>query len=144
MADGLKIKTLVVDDEQAAREATLKALAHFDNIDIVAAVNNSAGLVEALRQNKIDLVFLDIEMPDNNGFETARYIMKNYPAVWIVFVTGHAGFALDSYDFEPVDFIVKPINILRLERAIGRVSKKLTERARHKQGREADKNRNSF
>ncbi len=129
MADGLKIKTLVVDDEQAAREATLKALAHFDNIDIVAAVNNSAGLVEALRQNKIDLVFLDIEMPDNNGFETARYIMKNYPAVWIVFVTGHAGFALDSYDFEPVDFIVKPINILRLERAIGRVSKKLAERA---------------
>ena len=52
MEGGLKIRTLVVDDEQAAREATLKALAHFDNIDIVAAVDNSAGLVEASKQNR--------------------------------------------------------------------------------------------
>ncbi len=65
-------------------------------------------------------------MPENSGFEMAQYIGKNYPSVLILFVTGHADFTLDSYDFEPVDFLVKPINLLRLERAIGRIEKKLT------------------
>lgn len=123
------IRTLIVDDEKEAMAATVSALSNFSQIEIVDAVNNSADVIAALKEKRVDAAFLDIEMPDNSGFEMAQYINKNYPSVLIVFVTGHAGFALDCYDFEPVDFLVKPINILRLERAIGRLEKKLAGKA---------------
>lgn len=123
------IRTLIVDDEKEAMDATISALSNFSQIEIAAAVNNSADVIAALKEKKIDAAFLDIEMPDNSGFEMAQYINKNFPSVLIVFVTGHAGFALDCYDFEPVDFLVKPINILRMERAIGRLEKKLAGKA---------------
>lgn len=123
------IRTLIVDDEKEAMDATISALSNFSQVEIVSAVNNSADVIAALKEKKIDAAFLDIEMPDNSGFEMAQYINKNYPSVLIIFVTGHAGFALDCYDFEPVDFLVKPINILRLERAIGRLEKKLAGKA---------------
>ncbi len=123
-----KIKTIVVDDEKPARQATIGALSNFDSIEIVADVDNSGALMSALKSDKIDLVFLDIEMPDNTGFELATYINTNYPSILIIFVTGHAGFAQESYDFEPIDFLTKPINILRLERSIQRVEKALTKK----------------
>ena len=123
---GRIIRALIVDEEKAAMDATSSALSNFSQIEIAAAVSDSAGMIAALKEKKIDVAFLDIEMPENSGFEMAQYIGKNYPSVLILFVTGHADFALDCYDFEPVDFLVKPINLLRLERAIGRIEKKLT------------------
>ena len=125
---GQIIRALIVDDEKAAMDATVSALSNFSQIEIAAAVNSSAGMIAALKEKKIDVAFLDIEMPENSGFEMAQYIGKNYPSVLIIFVTGHAGFALDCYDFEPVDFLVKPINLLRLVRAVGRIEKKLAGR----------------
>lgn len=125
---GRIIRALIVDDEKTAMDATSSALSNFSQIEIAAAVNDSAGMIAALKENKIDVAFLDIEMPENSGFEMAQYIGKNYPSVLILFVTGHTNFALDCYEFEPVDFLVKPINLLRLERAIGRIEKRLAGR----------------
>lgn len=127
MADKI-IKTVIVDDEKTARDATVSALSNFERIKVVADVENISELMAVLKENKVDLAFLDIEMPDNTGFELAKYINTHYPTILIIFLTGHAGFAQDCYDFEPIDFLTKPINILRLERAIQRVEKTLSKK----------------
>lgn len=127
--DQLLIRTLVVDDEKQAREATLTALRNFPQIKVVAEVDKSENVISALAENSVELAFLDIEMPGSNGFEIARYISEKYPKIMFIFVTGHSDFALDCYDYEPVDFLVKPVNLLRLERAIKRVEKKMLKKS---------------
>ena len=73
------IRALIVDDEKAAMDATVSALSNFSQIEIAAAVNSSAGMIAALKEKKIDVAFLDIEMPENSGFEMAQYIGKIIP-----------------------------------------------------------------
>lgn len=76
---GQIIRALIVDDEKAAMDATVSALSNFSQIEIAAAVNSSAGMIAALKEKKIDVAFLDIEMPENSGFEMAQYIGKIIP-----------------------------------------------------------------
>ena len=119
------IKTVVVDDEHLSAEATISALKQFPSINVIEYIDNTPELISKLSQIDIELLVLDIEMPYNNGMNVASFVKKKYPKIEIIFCTGHAYFAADCYDFEPVDFITKPINEARLKRAIERAEKKL-------------------
>lgn len=119
------IKTIVVDDEHISAEATVAALKKFPYIEVIDCVNSSSELMNRLSDRDAELLILDIEMPHNNGLDLAAYVKKKYPRIEIIFCTGHAYFAADCYDFEPVDFVTKPLNAARLQRALERAVKRL-------------------
>lgn len=124
------IKTIVVDDDHTSGAATMAILRKYPALDVTEYIDNSPELMSRLPSLDVELLVLDIEMPYNNGMNVASIVKKKYPKIEIIFCTGHAYFAADCYDFEPVDFVTKPINEARIKRAIERAQKKLRNTAK--------------
>lgn len=115
------IKTVIVDNDKNCINILKKELQSFPFIKIEGELNNPKDVIGFLQNNDIDLLFLDIEMGQIHGIELARHIKSIYPNILVIFVTGHTEFALEGYEVYPVDFLIKPINTLRLERALNKV-----------------------
>lgn len=124
------IRTIVVDDDHVSGAATMAILKKYPALDVTEYIDNSPELMSRLPELNAELLVLDIEMPYNNGMNVASIVKKKYPKIEIIFCTGHAYFAADCYDFEPVDFVTKPINEARIQRAIERAQKKLRNTAK--------------
>ena len=88
--------------------------------EYIHCAENAAQTLDILKSQKIDLAFLDIDMPDTNGFSIAEYIRDNQPHVKYVFLTGYVDFAVRSFDYEPLDFLTKPIDLMRLKKTLDR------------------------
>lgn len=114
----MALRVFLVDDEPYSREHLAALLGDYPDVTVVGAASGGAEAITYLRHTAIDLIFLDIEMEDVNGFDLARHIQTAYPKMMIVFLTGHVDFALNGYEFKPLDFLIKPVNPLRLERVI--------------------------
>lgn len=103
------MNVIVVDDEATVRN-TIRSLLneHFPNINILATAGNIEEGYVAIRQNKPDLIFLDIELPDGTGFD----LLKKFQQISfrIIFVTGHQEYALDAIKVSALDYILKPID----------------------------------
>lgn len=115
------IKTVIVDNDKNCINILKKELQSFPFIKIEGELNNPKDVIGFLQNNDIDLLFLDIEMGQIHGIELARHIKSIYPNILVIFVTGHTEFALEGYEVYPVDFLIKPINTLRLERSLNKV-----------------------
>ncbi len=118
----MRIRTLLVDDEDLARLALRRALdAGSGDIEIVGEATNGIEAVEMIGELRPDLVLLDIEMPGLNGFEVVRQIagLKDFPA--IVFATAYDEYAVRAFEANAVDYLLKPVQPERLERALNRV-----------------------
>ena len=112
------LKILLVDDEPLICNSLSDTLSTFPYITVSGIANNSADAWDCLQDTSVDLVFLDIELGDSSGFDLAVRIHAAFPDVLIVFLTGHADFALEGYEYRPFDFLVKPVSLLRLERVL--------------------------
>ncbi len=117
------LNVLLVDDDVHAREALRAALSAFPCVAVAGEAADGQEAMALLAQTAIDLAFLDIDLGAFNGFHLAQHIQLVYPRTKIIFLTGHTDFALKGYDYAPVDFLIKPVNMLRLERALDRVQK---------------------
>ena len=117
----MMIKTLIVDNDRNCISILRKALKAFPFIKIEGELNAPQEVAQFLHSNDIDLIFLDIEMGNINGISLAKHIKEIHPNALIIFVTGHPGFALEGYEVYPVDFLIKPINTQRLEKALSKV-----------------------
>jgi DNA-binding LytR/AlgR family response regulator len=117
------LHVLIVDDDAISREITASALQQFD-VTIVGTAASGNEAVDFLRHSKVDLVFLDIEMDEMDGFETANCIYREFPEVMYVFLTGHVEYALSGYDYQPLSFLSKPISISRLEHVLEMAERK--------------------
>lgn len=122
------IKTFIIDDDMSCIESLIGHLKSFSFINILGHATDINDEIEFLPKEKIDLLFLDIEMGDKNGIDVARYVKSIYKDILIIFVTGHPGFALKGYEVYPVDFLTKPINVLRLDKALKKVREELSGR----------------
>ena len=122
------MRVLIADDEDLARASLRRAMAAFPDIEIVRECANGLQAVEAIPALRPDCVFLDIEMPGLDGFEVLQQITD--PPL-VVFVTAYDEYAVKAFETEALDYILKPFEGERLERAIGRVRDKLagSERA---------------
>lgn len=123
MNDKIKIKAIIVDDEPLARESLEQALEGFDDITIEARCANGFEAVQAIQQHRPHLVFLDIQMPKLDGFDVVELLGKDAPL--IVFVTSYDEYALKAFEAEALDYILKPVQSQRLEKAIQRVREQL-------------------
>lgn len=106
---------LIVDDEPTAREILEIHLSKIDNIKIVASCKNATEAFNQLSKTPIDLIFLDINMPEISGLMFANAIGKK---TQIIFTTAHREYAVDGFDLQAVDYLLKPISLERLIQAI--------------------------
>ena len=115
----MKIRTLIVDDEPLARDRVKRLLRDETDISIIGECGNGAQAIKTIRSEKPDLVFLDIQMPEKNGFEVIRALdAKTVPTV--IFVTAYDQYALQAFDVHAHDYLLKPFNRERLHRAVTR------------------------
>lgn len=120
----MKIRTLLVDDEDLARAALRRELerAAFPDIEISGESRNGIEAIEMIGELRPDLVLLDIEMPGFDGFEVVQQL-PNPPA--IVFVTAYDEYAVRAFEANAIDYLLKPVQPERLERALARVRKRV-------------------
>lgn len=117
----MQINVLIVDDDQYSIDILKGYLQTFPFINILAEVNSGEDAIAFLRTHDVDLLLLDIEMGGISGLDLAKHIQPMYPSISIIFITGHAGFALEGYESHPVDFLTKPLDLFRLEIALNKV-----------------------
>lgn len=121
-----KIRAVVVDDEELARQILREFLSSHPEIELVAECANGFEAVKAVAELKPDLVFLDIQMPKLDGFEVLELI-GNETAV--VFVTAHDNFAIRAFEVHAVDYLMKPVGASRFEAALKRAKERLEGKA---------------
>jgi two-component system LytT family response regulator len=119
-----RIRTLVVDDEPLARERTRKLLEKAKDIDVVGECSNGADAVESIGNLQPDLVLLDVQMPELDGFGVLERLRgRKLPA--IIFVTAHDKFALRAFDVHALDYLLKPFDAERFNQALDRARERL-------------------
>lgn len=115
-----RIRAILVDDEELARRGIQIRLQHHPDIEVVAECGNGREAIEAIAREKPDLMFLDIQMPGLSGFDVlARVPHESLPMT--VFVTAYDRYALDAFEAQALDYLLKPINDARFAQAISRV-----------------------
>lgn len=113
----MSYKFIIVDDEPLARKLIRSHTEKIQGLELVAECNNAIEAGYYLRSHTADLIFLDIQLPELNGLEFLR-TLKNPPAV--IFTTAYRDYAPDAFDFDAVDYLVKPIAFERLLRAVNK------------------------
>jgi DNA-binding LytR/AlgR family response regulator len=116
------IKTVIVDDVSAFIDVVIHHLSHKSEFHVVHTFTSAIEALEFLSQNEIDLVFLDIDMPDLSGLDLIESL-KNKTKIRLpqfILITGHQQFALNGYEYGVIDYIVKPYTYKRFSQAIDR------------------------
>ncbi|MDD2710627.1 MAG: response regulator [Verrucomicrobiae bacterium] len=122
----MKINTLIVDDEPLARERIKSLLEQESDINIVGECAGGEDAIKAIGMQQPDLVFLDVQMPQIDGFDVLRAIDTDTSiAPIVVFVTAHNQYAAPAYDAQVLDYLVKPFKRSRLQDSLQRVRKQL-------------------
>jgi DNA-binding LytR/AlgR family response regulator len=119
------IRTLIVDDEELARDRLQVLLKPFRELEIVGHAGDGEEAIEKIVELRPDLVFLDIQMPACSGIEVAASLAAGRPKV--VFCTAYDEYALDAFEVHAVDYLLKPVSRVRLARAVEKVRRELEE-----------------
>ena len=112
-----KIPCIIVDDEPMAREILENHLEKIDAIEVVASCKSAIDAFNIISNQKIDLIFLDINMPEISGLSFAKSINKN---IKIIFTTAYREYAIDGFDLQAVDYLLKPISFERLLQGVNK------------------------
>lgn len=112
-----KYQCLIIDDEITAREILETHLKKIDTLEIVGSCKNALEAFSLINTQKIDLIFLDINMPEISGLSFAKSINKN---IKVIFTTAYREYALDGFDLQAVDYLLKPISFERFLQAINK------------------------
>jgi two-component system LytT family response regulator len=110
-----KIKTIIIDDERLAREEIKTLISTWENIEIVAEAKNAIEAEKIINDHQPDLLFLDIQMPQRNGFELLESLDE---APEVIFVTAFDNYAIEAFNVSALDYIVKPIRKERFDQCI--------------------------
>lgn len=118
---------LVVDDEPAVREGIQEYLSEEGDCEVVGEAGDGVKALEAIRAHQPDIVFLDIQMPELDGFEVVAEISPETMPV-LVFVTAYEQYAIKAFDAHAIDYLLKPFDRDRFQRALGRARKECKDR----------------
>ena len=125
----MKVRTLIVDDESLARERLRQLLQDEPEIELVGECADGTEAVEAIQKQSPDLIFLDIQMPELDGFGVLQ-AMTSTAAPVVVFVTAHDKFALRAFEVHAADYLLKPFDRERFKKAFARA----LDRVKHQEG----------
>jgi two-component system LytT family response regulator/two-component system response regulator LytT len=119
------LRTIVVDDEQLARDELCFLLSSYDDVEVVAQAADGVEALQAIQEHSPDLVLLDVQMPGLTGFEVAKRLLKTGFEANLVFVTAYDRHAIEAFNVNAVDYILKPVEPARLETSLERVRKRM-------------------
>lgn len=111
------MRCIIVDDEPIAREGVKLLIAEIPQLELIRSFNNAEDASVFINDINVDLIFLDINMPGINGIEFARTIPKQ---TLIIFTTAYSQYALDSYEVDAIDYLVKPIDPTKFRKAVNK------------------------
>jgi len=123
----MTIRTILVDDEPLAIQGLRLRLEKHEDVEIVETCSNGREAIRAIKTNKPDLVFLDIQMPGFDGFSVIQGLMEVEPPLF-VFVTAYSDHALRAFEAQAVDYLMKPVEEDRLADTLDRVRQRLQEK----------------
>lgn len=120
----MTVQTLILDNDPNSAAAARVALEPFPELEVAGEFRTSGELFRYLEEHTAHLLFLDIELDEESGFDAARRLRREYPELLVVFLTGHSSYAIDGYDFHPVGFLTKPINPVKLRQTVEEVKRR--------------------
>ncbi|MCH2352724.1 MAG: response regulator [Pseudomonadales bacterium] len=115
------IRIVVVDDEEPARNELCFQLKQIDEVDIIGEAADGIQALQLIKSLKPDLALLDIQMPGLTGFEVARELVKKKTESQVVFVTAYDHYAIEAFEINAIDYLLKPVEPLRLQHTLERV-----------------------
>jgi two-component system, LytTR family, response regulator len=115
----MTIRTIIVDDEPLVRSSILRILQHDKDIEVICECGDGVSALEAINHDLPDLIFLDVQMPGLTGLQVIS-AMNEAKMPITIFVTAHKDFAIEAFEANAVDYILKPFGKDRLERSIAR------------------------
>lgn len=110
---------IVVDDEPLAREGIKSLIAKTKELKLLGSFGSANAAADFMAANSVDLIFLDIQMPGINGIDFAKAVP---PKTLIIFTTAYTEFALDSYEVEAIDYLIKPVKFDRFQKAVSKAA----------------------
>ena len=120
------MKAIIIDDERLARKELLSLLENHPNIDVVDEAVNADEAIEKIEEHDPDVIFLDVQMPGKTGFELLE-TMERVPQV--IFTTAYDEFALKAFEFNALDYLLKPIQPERLSESVQKIQAKSSKKA---------------
>ncbi len=121
------LTAVVADDEQLAREELCFLLGRIEGVEIVAQASDGIQALDDIGRLAPDVAFLDVQMPGLTGFEVARRLLENGSDLAVVFVTAYDHRAVEAFEVNAVDYVLKPVEASRLEQAVQRARKRRAE-----------------
>ncbi len=119
----MKINCLIVEDEPLARNLLVEYVKKVPSLDLVDVCSSPLAAIEVIKQKQVDLLFLDIQMPEITGITLLKILQKK-PLV--ILTTAYSEYALESYNFDVADYLLKPITLERFLRAVDKASQRLS------------------
>jgi two-component system, LytTR family, response regulator len=119
------MRVIIVDDEAAARQRLVRILAALD-VTVAGVADNGLDALELAARERPDVILLDIEMPEVSGLDVARRL--SHPRPLVIFQTAHDRYALEAFEREAIDYVLKPVTHERLADALARAARRLAER----------------
>lgn len=111
------VNCLVVDDEKVAREIICNHLSQIKRVKVVASCSSAIDAFNVINESRIDLIFLDINMPQLSGLSFAKSLNKE---IKVIFTTAHREYAIEGFELQALDYLLKPVSFERLFKAINR------------------------
>ncbi len=122
----MDLRTVIVDDEQLARDELGYLLNRLGGVEVVGQAGNGVEALSTIERLEPDVAFLDVQMPGLTGFEVARRLLERDHPSQIIFVTAYDRFAIEAFEVNAVDYLLKPVEEGRLEIAIERARRRLS------------------
>lgn len=126
----MRIRAVIVDDEPLARRGILRFLKNHSELEVVAECGDGQSAVGAILAKKPDLAFLDVQMPEMNGFEVVSCVGPEKMPLTI-FVTAFDRYAIRAFDANAIDYLLKPVSAGRFTKALARAKERIAEKSRH-------------
>ncbi|NCD69551.1 LytR/AlgR family response regulator transcription factor [Mucilaginibacter agri] len=111
------LKCVAIDDEPLALEIMKKYISEFPSLQLLRTFEDAVSGAEFLKKNKVDLLFIDIDMPDITGVDLVRALVEK---PMVIFTTAHKNFAFEGFELQALDYLLKPINLKRFSAAVNK------------------------
>jgi two-component system, LytTR family, response regulator LytT len=121
----MELRAVVVDDEQLARDELGYLLGQLGGVEVIGQAGNGVEALSAIDRLQPDVVFLDVQMPGLTGFEVARRMLDTHNESHIIFVTAYDQHAIEAFEVNAVDYLLKPVEQARLELAVQRARRRI-------------------
>jgi len=117
-----KISCIVVDDEQLARQFVIEYLEDFDQVEIIAESGKASEAIKLIDKKKPDLIFLDVQMPGQDGFEVLEKISHE---PFVIFCTAYDKYAIQAFEKNTIDYLLKPLDKNRFDKAVNKAIERI-------------------